>query len=161
MSFEVNGLSQGHGKPGFNVHSGLALTCEGNNDLLIVSRSSFTLLVIIFRLLLLFNGLQQYVWGKFTKKTWLISLPILQFQLACAIFFRRIIKKCCVFIILLLCYENESLFPEHFFSFCHRFHGMVIHGSSVVLYEPYSVQSPKGGLSIGVKSNMSSSLNSC
>ena len=40
MSFEVNGLSQGHGKPGFNVHhSGLALTCEGNNDLLIVSRS--------------------------------------------------------------------------------------------------------------------------
>ena len=69
MSFEVNGLSQGHGKPGFNVHhSGLALTCEGNNDLLIVSRSSFTLLVIIFRLLLLFNGLKQYVWGKFTKK---------------------------------------------------------------------------------------------
>ena len=116
MSFEVNGLSQGHGKPGFNVHSGLALTCEGNNDLLIVSRSSFTLLVIIFRLLLLFNGLKQYVWGK-TKKTWLNSLPILQFQFACAIFFRRIIKKCCVFIIPLLSYENESLFPEHFFFF--------------------------------------------
>ena len=68
MSFEVNGLSQGHGKPGFNVHSGLALTCEGNNDLLIVSRIvSFALLV--FRLLLLFNGLKQCGGEIYQKKT--------------------------------------------------------------------------------------------